>query len=53
MGRFKKFLSHYAVFLLCGYGMEIFRSVNKDVCVTMFIPVFLIIAKYDGKLNVQ
>lgn len=54
MERFEKVLSHSAVFLLLASAMEIFRSVNKDICVRMFITVFLTIAKkVGGHLNVQ
>lgn len=45
MERFKKFLSHSAAFLLLGYAMDIFRSVNKGMCIRMFIAVFLKIPK--------
>lgn len=39
------FLSYYAVFLLLDHTVEISKTVNKDVCITMFATVFLIIVK--------
>lgn len=42
---FEKILSDNAVFLLLGYTMEVFRSVNKDTCMRMFITVFVILTK--------